>query len=81
MYEHDGEHSCRTWYRDTASGRTFCVTGVDTRDDLIEVRHAGGDIERIELGRWIALDLELARSPGAAHSDAEGRIMASERRG
>jgi hypothetical protein len=52
-----------TWYRDVRSGRRFCVTNVDNRNDTIAIQHFDGAIEQIQAGEWIELDLELTRAP------------------
>lgn len=51
------------WYTDVPSGRSFCVTDVDTSSDTIEIQHFDGDIEQIDLGEWVELDLELTQVP------------------
>ncbi len=38
------------WYR--SHGQLFEVVAIDERDDIVEVQHADGDLEEIEMDDW-----------------------------
>ncbi|HMA11533.1 MAG TPA: DUF6763 family protein [Steroidobacteraceae bacterium] len=38
------------WYR--SHGQLFEVVAIDERDDIVEIQHADGDLEEIEISDW-----------------------------
>jgi len=38
------------WYR--SHGQLFEVVAIDERDDIVEIQHADGDLEEIEMDDW-----------------------------
>ncbi|HEX6998084.1 MAG TPA: DUF6763 family protein [Gammaproteobacteria bacterium] len=51
------------WYTDIDDGRTFVILAVDEDRGIIEIQHADGETEELDLGEWEALALEPAEAP------------------
>lgn len=51
------------WYRPLDGDEPFRVNGIDEVNGLIEIQHSDGDVEEIDAGHWLALDLELMETP------------------
>ncbi|HEY8519145.1 MAG TPA: DUF6763 family protein [Gammaproteobacteria bacterium] len=61
--DHELEPVVGNWYTDIDDGRTFVILAVDEDRGIIEIQHADGETEEIDLGEWEELDLEPAEPP------------------
>jgi hypothetical protein len=57
------------WYRRLDDGQTFCVSAVDETHGSVEVRLPDGEVEEIEAGNWLGMDLEAAEAPDDVLTD------------
>lgn len=51
------------WYKHLDKGQLFRVVAVDEDEDLIEIQHFDGDLERFDSNEWFEMDLERAAEP------------------
>ena len=51
------------WYQYVNSDNSFVVITLDEGNNVVEIQHAGGDVEEIPLESWYDLNLEPIEAP------------------
>lgn len=59
----ENEPVINNWYKHQEDHLHFCIKDIDEQKGVLDVQHADGDLDTIEIDSWYELDMELAAEP------------------